>query len=357
MGQWPLAESLLLGQIAQFPESVDLLSALTLTYVQQRRVKRATAVFHKLLSLASYRDQSSLRALTLILDPSHGRSVDPKLEIPDAADPWDLLAWISSCQIALHEKKPVLMQQLLHKLDLFDIPEVCVARSWYLRACGQLDEAYKQIHPVSQRAPHLLQPIVLGLEIIMQGQMSNLVFPALRHAVHFHGEHPALLGIATSVNLLKRQHGLARRTSLLERCWSSVQYRDTHVDNQLSTYENNGQSHWLEYIHPSLNCTDADFNDVHRLNLHANRSLQLASIGSDLTQKHLQTYLPLFRSSAAYLSSKQICGPLKHNISNPRNLHIVWLTSDFGSHPVGRFLLSFLESNLFLITVTLLSQH
>ena len=123
------------------------------------------------------------------------------------------------------------LESLLSKLSKLAIPEACIAQAWYQRCCGELDQAYNLLLPVIQRAPHLLQPFVLILEVAMQGEMGDRVLPALRPALEKHGEHPALLGFVTTANLLRRMSGLARRSSLQQRCWASIQSQNNHIDN------------------------------------------------------------------------------------------------------------------------------
>jgi len=83
----------------------------------------------------------------------------------------------------------------------------------------------------------------------------------------------------------------------------------------------------------------------YRHNLHANRALQLASLASDKSIEHLQMFVPLMRKSLEEQGFFNASGSLRHQIVDPEKLHIAWLTSDFGSHPVGRFLLGFLEAS------------
>lgn len=343
-GYWNLSESLLLVRLARCPDSWEFASDLSLFYIQRRLRAKANTVFTYLLSLAPDLSSSRIRLLQLLLDPQKAQPVDPKVDVLNTSDPWLVLFWVATCQQALYQHKPALMQQLLSSLDTLDIPEVRVAKAWYYRASGRLEEAHQLLLPICDRAPHLLQPVVLDLEIIMQAQLADAVMPALHKAVRHHGEHPSLLGFATSVNLLKRQHGLARRTSLLDRCWASVDGRKMHVDNHIATYENNGLGPWLEHLHASLQCNQQDLADFHRMNLHANRALQLSSIASNKTQDHLSRYLALLRQSPSQISLHDASGPLVHKIQDPNHLHIVWLTSDFGLHPVGRFLISYFEA-------------
>lgn len=318
---------------------------LALVCLQSGLAHRSQSLIKPLVKADPLDQQHVLRVMKLLLSPENAKLFSASQDNLDLNDPWVVLGCVVSCQLAIQQRNEQHVASLLDALRQVDVPEACVARAWYLRAKGELRKAFDALQPVYERAPHLRQPVVLGLEIAMQGEMSDVVMPALRSALNAHGEHPALLGMVTSVNLLRRQNGLARRSSLLQRCWASVDGRNTLADNHLVTYENNGLGSWLEHVHPQITLVSSVEGDIYRKNLHANLALQLASLASEKSVEHLQKFIPLMRKSLQEQGFFQASGALKHRIENPEMLHIVWLTSDFGSHPVGRFLHGFLEAS------------
>jgi len=345
-GRWLEAESLITAQMACSPSAaLDGRAPLALVCLQAGLSQRALSLVQPLLEADPSDQQHVLRVMRLLFSQNDAKPFSATQNKLDLADPWVILGCVVSCQWAIQQKNEQHVASLLDALRTVDVPEVRVAHAWYLRAKGELRKAFEVLQPVYERAPHLRQPVVLGLEIAMQGEMGDVVMPALHSALAAHGEHPALLGMVTSTNLLRRLSGLARRSSLLQRCWSSVDRRSTQVDNHLVTYESNGLASWLEHIHPQITLESGVQNTTYRHNLHANLALQLASLASEKSIDHLQKFIPLMRSSLQEQGFFQATGFLRHEIANPESLHIVWLTSDFGSHPVGRFLLGFLEAS------------
>ena len=345
-GQRLRAEALVTSQMAVSPsDALNGLAPLALICLQSGLHNRGLLLAQRLFQADPPDQQQIVRVMKLLFAQDDVEPFSPARDQLIPADHWSLLGWVVSCQLAIRRKDEQSAARILEKLRDVDLPEACVARAWYLRAKGELRKAFDAVAMVFERAPHLSQPALLGLEIAMQGEMSDVVLPSLRSALNAQGEHPALLGIVTSTNLLRRQNGLARRSSLLQRCWASVDGRNTQVDNHLVTYEANGLSAWLEHVHPQLTPDFDVAESRYRHNLHANRALQLASLASNKGSKHLQDYIPLLRHSLTETGFLRAAGSLRHRISNPQKLHIAWLTSDFGSHPVGRFLLGFLESS------------
>ena len=65
------------------------------------------------------------------------------------------------------------------------------------------------------------------------------------------GEHPEILYHFTTLNLYKRQPGLAKRSALLQQISASIRPTSINLGNQLATYEMNGQADWMRFLSPS----------------------------------------------------------------------------------------------------------
>ena len=338
------AEHQLLGALSHQPEDQYLLAGLAYCYIQDQRHLAASTLLKQLQHL--YSDSIVTRSLAAQLKTSFAIFLDPSEEPIDPEDSWSLLLAIASAHIALDLQDFNRFTRLNAALDSLglDCPEMAVIRARNARLCGDLDKAFLFLVPVLERAPMLLEPYVLILNIAMQGEMSDRVMPVLRFALDRYGEHPALLGFVTTANLLKRQPGLARRSSLLQRCWGTVQNWENHLDNHLSSYEGMGLTPWIEHIHYSLRCQSDLPLQASQLNLQSNLALQLASLGSKHSQSHLQAFLPSLKAGVEQRQLMESRIPLASPPKRGNRLRIGWLTSDFGHHPVGRFLLSFLEA-------------
>ncbi len=286
-----------------------------------------------------------VRSLAAQLGARDAVYLDPFNESIDPNNAWGLLLALASAHVAMDTQDLNRFTHLNEVLRPIDSPEVALIQARNSRLCGQLEQAFVHLIPVLERFPHWLDPHILALNIAMQGEMSNRVMPTLHAALKHHGEHPLILGFATSANLLKRQPGLARRSSLLQRCWGTVQHIDNHKDNHLSSIEGMGLTPWIEHIHPSLRCRADQPLDPSQLNLQSNLAMQLSSLGSQQVEQQLKEFVSSLRASTHQQVLVSASTPLPAPSNSSRPLTIGWLTSDFGHHPVGRFILSFFEAS------------
>ena len=339
------AQNLLLGRLVQESSKPELLAGLFLCSLQ---LCDLTASAQKLAAIEEKYPKTYLLSILRCCLGKHAKDkhlFNPDSSDLDTKDPWMILWATASLKHSLRLGLIASAEALFNFVNSIECIESKIAQAHYARSLGQLDHAYKLLLPVVQRAPHFLEPVNLILEIAMQGEMGDKVLPILTPALERHANHPSLLGFLTTTNLLRRMPGLARRSALKQRCWASIQPIKTHIDNQLTTYELNGLTHWLEYIHPRFRCTASTNLEVPPSNLHANMALQLASIGSDKCKEHLCNYVSLIRRSHQQQKIEERLIPLVSNVPRRGKLKILWMTSDFGPHPVGRFLLSFFEAS------------
>ena len=77
--------------------------------------------------------------------------------------------------------------------------------------------------------------------------MLRMLCLALDEALSKFGEHPEILYHFTTLNLYKRQPGLAKRSALLQQVSASVRPTSINLGNQLATYEMNGQADWMTF--------------------------------------------------------------------------------------------------------------
>ena len=76
---------------------------------------------------------------------------------------------------------------------------------------------------------------------MIDGKDSQNILACANQALSIFGEHPHILHHFTTLNLYKRQPGLAKRSALLQQVSASVRPTSINLGNQLATYEMNGQ--------------------------------------------------------------------------------------------------------------------
>ena len=199
---------------------------------------------------------------------------------------------------------------------------------------GNRAAAIALLEPAVEKAPgnaglhgHLLR-------LLFEAQDGQRCMPALRSAFACLGERPELLTYATWANLLRRRPALTRRSALMQRLGSPGEQNTSCVANLLCSFEHLGLADWLPYIHQSC------LQPIHaNLPIQANLLLQLASLQDPLTPK---LSLAMVASMQALMPTDlpPLSSPPQR--SRPR---IAWITGDFRYHPVGRFLLGYLQAS------------
>ena len=188
------------------------------------------------------------------------------------------------------------------------------------------------------QASALLSPIA---ELYDRRKDAKNVMPCAREALSRFGEHPEILYHFTTLNLYKRQPGLAKRSALLQQISASIRPTSINLGNQLATYEMNGQADWMRFLSSRV----AGECFLVEPQLQANLVMQLASIQSEKYQTHLKelvasmesqsSFQELYKSRKDFVSKKQ---------SEKSGLTIAWMTGDCAYHPVSRFLYGWFSS-------------
>ena len=193
------------------------------------------------------------------------------------------------------------------------------------------------LQPALLRAPHLIGLHHQYIDVLVADRNPTLVVPALRTAIELHGEDPRLLAQVTMVKLLQRHPGLALRSALVTRAWSSVQNARMDCANLINAYEQCGNAEWLENVLPFAQVSDFELGVIENLNM------QLASIGSTKTASNIAKFCTVIEQSPVFaqLRSDQADYKLVHG----RQLTVAWISADICEHPVARFLLSFFEAS------------
>ncbi len=236
------------------------------------------------------------------------------------------------------EEAENLIAQLPHPLCLEALR--LQARCMALR--GHHSQALALLMPTLSRAPHNPKLMAHVLELVIDAREASSVVPLARQALALHGEHPDLLCHITNVKLYQRQPGMARRSSLIQQAWASVRPTPINVANQICTYDQSGQSDWLEWLQFRWRA-----NPLADLQMHSNLAMHLASIESKHYPEHIKSLLDAVEPTDAYQKHREAGTGVPNCVRGPsgRPLRIAWVTGDLTPHPVSRFLLGFLEAS------------
>lgn len=179
------------------------------------------------------------------------------------------------------------------------------------------------------------------LNHMIEGKDAVNIMPCAHEALSKFGEHPEILYHFTTLNLFKRQPGLAKRSALLQQISASIRPTSINIGNQLATYEMNGQVDWIQFL--SSRITDGSI--AVEPQLQANLVMQLASIQSEKYEGHLQSLLGSLEGQPGFLElSKSRDDLLRRKRDKASSLRIAWMTGDCTYHPVTRFLYGWLSS-------------
>ena len=205
-----------------------------------------------------------------------------------------------------------------------------------LSKLGRADQAMQLLKPIVPRVNNHLRFYKQLLQHMLDGLDSEHVLEMLREILRRFGEHHEILFHVTTVNLCRRQPGLARRSSLIQTAWGSVRVTPINVGNQLNTYEGNGQCDWLEYLTDKITSSDPKID----AQTHSNLVMQLGSLCTPSYSRYLKGLVNKLMEMPEYRSFT-IAGkgvPRSRNTIIDKRLRIGWVTGDFAYHPVARFL-------------------
>jgi len=210
---------------------------------------------------------------------------------------------------------------------------------------GDEQAALSLLRPLVSRAPRHLRLVRQLLNHMIDGKDSAHVMPSARHALGHFGEHPELLYHITTLNLYRRQPGLARRSSLLQQVSASIRPTPINLGNQLATYEMNGLTNWLDHLLPFVFNSDM----VNEPQLHGNLTMQYASIQSSKYCSHVQSLVQTLETMPGYRQhychARDLTGSAKTADASSSTLRVAWVTGDCAYHPVARFVLGFLAAS------------
>ena len=176
---------------------------------------------------------------------------------------------------------------------------------------------------------------------MIEGKDAKNVMPCAHQALSAFGEHAEILYHCTTLNLYKRQPGLARRSSLLAQVSASIRPTSINLSNQLAAYEMNGQTDWLGFLNPSL----SEDSFLGNPQLQANLVMQLASIQSDKYSLHLKKLVHSIESAPGFSGFRKSQKDFLNNSpTKGKKLNIAWMTGDCNYHPVARFIYGWFAS-------------
>ena len=141
---------------------------------------------------------------------------------------------------------------LLRRLPEFLCPEKVMLQASLLAKKGDQNSAIELMLLNLHRCPTHIRYYRQILNHMIEGKDAKNVMPCAHQALSAFGEHAEILYHCTTLNLYKRQPGLARRSSLLAQVSASIRPTSINLSNQLAAYEMNGQTDWLGFLNPSL---------------------------------------------------------------------------------------------------------
>ena len=116
------------------------------------------------------------------------------------------------------------------------------ASSFSAFKAGSHQDAIELLISQLHRCPHNIRYYRQLLNHIIEGKDAKNVMPCAHEALSKFGENPEILYHFTTINLYKRQPGLAKRSALLQQVSSTIRPTSINLGNQLATYEMNGTS-------------------------------------------------------------------------------------------------------------------
>jgi predicted O-linked N-acetylglucosamine transferase (SPINDLY family) len=217
------------------------------------------------------------------------------------------------------------------------------------RCCQWLDayqDALSLLEAAVVRAPRNLPLRIHLCDLVFEARDSKHAYPVLHAALNDFGEHPALLPYVCRAKLLCREPSLAARAKLMERCWLSLEQRNTHQDgNLLNAYENLGHPDWLVHLPRSR-----QESKLTSLDLQVNLVMQLASAEAANYADQVVSLVNTFTGYAQFeghrSSAPAVLGPEALPADHESSLEVMWVTGDVTNHPVCRFLLGFFQASL-----------
>ena len=166
-------------------------------------------------------------------------------------------------------------------------PEMAMLRASLLSKMGDEQAAIELLLSNLYRCPRHIRYYRQLLNHMIDGKDAKNVMSCAHEALSKFGEHPQILHHFTTLNLYKRQPGLAKRSALLQQVSASIRPTPINLGNQLATYEMNGQVDWLGF----LNSRIAHECFLAEPLLKANMVMQLASIQSENYKSFLSEYV------------------------------------------------------------------
>ena len=230
---------------------------------------------------------------------------------------------------------------LLRRLPEFLCPEKVMLQASLLAKKGDQNSAIELMLLNLHRCPTHIRYYRQILNHMIEGKDAKNVMPCAHQALSAFGEHAEILYHCTTLNLYKRQPGLARRSSLLAQVSASIRPTSINLSNQLAAYEMNGQTDWLGFLNPSL----SEDSFLGNPQLQANLVMQLASIQSDKYSLHLKKLVHSIESAPGFSGFRKSQKDFLNNSpTKGKKLNIAWMTGDCNYHPVARFIYGWFAS-------------
>ena len=220
-------------------------------------------------------------------------------------------------------------------------PEMAMLKASLLSKKGDESAAIQLLLSQLHRCPAHIRYYRQLLCHMIDGKDGLNVMACAHEALSKFGEHPEILYHFTTLNLYKRQPGLARRSALLQQISGSVRPTSINLGNQLASYEMNGQADWLDFLIPKV----ARECFVVEPQLQANLVMQFASIQSKHYQPHLHELVSTLEAQSSFMQLHQTQKALLGSRSKGKSpLSVAWITGDCTYHPVARFLYGWFAS-------------
>ena len=226
LGEYGLAERLLIAHLAKLPQSQQLspLALLAWIRLENRDIAGFRDVFRTLQR--TWADQPHVRALMFkfLLVTRRGHSIDSSpSEWMSLADPYQRQIFL-----LLHTEWLIVTGRVQEARSWLDLPlqnqslEASILSARCDKAEGNLLKALGCFTTLLERAPTCFQLWLYALETALDARYSEAVLTLAKNALQRFGENPRLMQHLTPIKMLQRQPGLARRSALLQKLWTTT---------------------------------------------------------------------------------------------------------------------------------------
>lgn len=192
-----------------------------------------------------------------------------------------------------------------------------------------------------KRFPQHLPTRVHLLDVAVKARSQEHTLPILNEFLDKYGECLEVLTLLSHIRMLQNRNADARKVVLRNRVWNSITpNQESDSSNIFNCYDRLGFVDWLAFAPFSRD--QIKYSKLPLL-MRENLCMQMASLEMSSYQRLLPEVISDYQGMNQNSSLVENGGKYCENIAEKINLKIAWITGDLSYHPVGRFLLGFLN--------------